>query len=51
MMIVAAFVSAGGAIASKNFLHGFARLQPLKANSTPVATLGRNGGRVIGGLP
>jgi hypothetical protein len=34
-MIVAIFVSANKAIASKNFLHGFARPERFEADSIP----------------
>jgi len=43
-MIVAIFVSAGGAIARKNFLHAFARSEHFEADSIPAVTFGADDG-------
>ena len=49
MMIVAIFVSAGGAIARKNFLHTIARSEHFEADSISGTGFGADGTTVIDG--
>jgi hypothetical protein len=44
-MITAIFISAGGAIARKNFLHAFARLEHFEADLIPVSGFGADASR------